>query len=174
MMTIRQEDGALAPMSGIAKMFRQTLPLPSLEARGGTPAPVEDDKSFRPQSHIHTLLGAGLRIEGNVMFTGGLRIEGVVVGNVFAIGDANNTIVVGKSGALTGEIRSQYVILNGQVRGSVHCARSVEILEHGEVLGNIVDCKAIEIHAGGIVDGSLTRTSSLLSEAQSRAHLESA
>ena len=155
-------------------MFRQALPPPSWEARVDAPAAPDGDKSFRPQSRIHTLLGVGLRIEGNVMFTGGLRIEGVVVGDVSAVGDANNTIMVSRSGKITGEIRSQHLILNGQVRGDVHCAQSVEILEHGKVLGNIVDCKAIEIHPGGIVDGSLTRTSSPLSEAQSRAHWDSA
>ncbi len=156
-------------MSAIAKMFRQELPPPSWEAQVEAPAALEDDKRFRPQTCIHTLLGAGLRIEGNVMFTGGLRIEGAIVGNVSAVGDSNNTLMVSKSGNITGEIISQHVIVDGQIRGDVHCARSLEILKHGEVRGNILGCKVMEIHPGGIVDGSLIRTSSPLSEVQSRA-----
>ena len=161
-------------MIEIAEMFSQALQAPSSEPRGVKSGLADGGKHLKPQSNIHTLLSADVRIEGNMTFTGGLRIDGIVVGDVFAIGDANNTIVVGKSGTLTGEIRSQHVILNGQVRGSVHCARSVEILKHGRVDGDIVDCEAIEIHAGGIVDGSLARTSSSVFEAQLWAHLDSA
>ena len=171
---LRHADSLALLMTEIAEMFSQALPAPSLEPRGAASAPAAGGKSTKPQSHIHTLLGADVRIEGNMTFTGGLRIEGVVVGDVSAVGDSNNTIMVSKSGKITGEIRSQHVILNGQVRGSVHCARSVEILEHGKVLGDIFDCKAIEIRAGGIVHGSLTRTSSPAFEAQRWAHLDSA
>ena len=135
MMNSAKRDRLALPMIKIAEMFSQALQAPSSEPRGVKSGLADGGKHLKPQSNIHTLLSADVRIEGNMTFTGGLRIDGIVVGDVFAIGDANNTIVVGKSGTLTGEIRSQHVILNGQVRGSVHCARSVEILKHGRVDG---------------------------------------
>ena len=38
----------------------------------------------KPQSRIDCLIGAGTSIEGNVVFTGGLRVDGHVRGNIFA------------------------------------------------------------------------------------------
>ena len=161
-------------MIGIAEILRRVLAISSSGLRGGMSVLADGGKNLKPQSHIHTLLSGDVRIEGNMTFTGGLRIEGDIVGDVSAIGDANNTIVITKSGKITGEIRSQHVILNGQVHGSVHCARSVAILEHGRIVGDIVDCETIEVHEGGIIDGALTRTSRLVFEAQHRAQLKSA
>jgi len=161
-------------MIEIAEVFSQALPAPSSEPRGVKFGLANGGKHLKPQSNIHTLLGADVRIEGNMTFTGGLRIEGDVVGDVSAVGDSNNTIIVSKSGKITGVVRSQHLILSGQISGSVHCSRSLEILKHGRVDGDIVNCEAIEVHAGGIIAGSLTRTSSPMFEAQPWPHLESA
>ena len=161
-------------MIGIAKILRMALPLLPWEAQGGLPAPADGAKSPGPQSHIHTLLAAGLRIEGNVSFVGGLRIEGEVLGDVLAVGDSNNTIMICKSGKVTGAVRSQFVILNGQVCGSLHSTQSVEVLENGRIIGDIVDCKSVEVHAGGIIAGSLTRTASPGIETKLRVCSESA
>ena len=64
-----------------------------------------------------------------MVFIGELRIEGEDAGDASAVGDADNTIIVSRSGKLAGAARSRRVILNGRVRGSVPCARSVAMLE---------------------------------------------
>ena len=38
----------------------------------------------KPQSRIDSLIGSGTRIEGNVTFSGGLRVDGEIKGNVCA------------------------------------------------------------------------------------------
>ncbi|MGB8546469.1 MAG: polymer-forming cytoskeletal protein, partial [Azonexus sp.] len=38
----------------------------------------------KPKARIDSLIGAGTLIEGNIRFTGGLRIDGEVKGNVEA------------------------------------------------------------------------------------------
>ena len=39
-------------------------------------------KGSAPQSSIDSLIGAGTRIEGNVIFSGGLRVDGEIRGNI--------------------------------------------------------------------------------------------
>ena len=39
-------------------------------------------KASKPQNRIDSLIGATTRIEGNVIFSGGLRVDGMVRGNV--------------------------------------------------------------------------------------------
>ena len=40
------------------------------------------NKTSKPQNRIDSLIGATTRIEGNVIFSGGLRVDGLVRGNV--------------------------------------------------------------------------------------------
>lgn len=46
------------------------------------------------QSRIDSLIGKGTKIEGGVSFTGGLRVDGEVVGNVRSSDDQSGTLVV--------------------------------------------------------------------------------
>ena len=48
----------------------------------------------KPQSRIDSLIGAATRIEGNIVFNGGLRVDGCVRGNVQALPDQPATLVV--------------------------------------------------------------------------------
>ena len=43
------------------------------------------NKTSKPQNRIDSLIGATTRIEGNVIFSGGLRVDGMVRGNVAAL-----------------------------------------------------------------------------------------
>ena len=45
------------------------------------------NKTSKPQNRIDSLIGATARIEGNVVFSGGLRVDGMVRGNVSALPD---------------------------------------------------------------------------------------
>ena len=45
------------------------------------------NKTSKPQNRIDSLIGATTRIEGNVIFSGGLRVDGMVRGNVAALPD---------------------------------------------------------------------------------------
>ena len=44
-------------------------------------------RESKPQNRIDSLIGATTRIEGNVFFSGGLRVDGAVRGNVAALPD---------------------------------------------------------------------------------------
>mgnify|MGYP001480307136 CR=1 FL=1 len=50
-------------------------------------------RESKPQNRIDSLIGATTRIEGNVFFSGGLRIDGAVRGNVAALPDQPGTVV---------------------------------------------------------------------------------
>ena len=50
-------------------------------------------KASKPQTRIDSLIGDGTTVEGNVVFNGGLRIDGRVKGNVLT-GDAQPSTLV--------------------------------------------------------------------------------
>ena len=110
-------------------------------------------KSNKP-SPIDSLIGSGTVIEGDVLFTGGLRIDGHVKGNVKATGNKSGTLVISELAKVEGEIHVAHVVVNGTVAGPVHATEYVELLPKARVTGN-VSYKSIEIHVGAIVMGQL-------------------
>src|SRR3990167_4754236 len=69
-------------------------------------------KPNKPQNRIDSLIGAGTRIEGNIGFAGGLRVDGEIQGNVIAAADQPATLVVSEHARIDGEIRVSHVGAN--------------------------------------------------------------
>ncbi len=105
-------------------------------------------------SPIDSLIGAGTTIEGNITFTGGLRIDGHVKGSVSASGNKPGTLVISELAKVEGEIHVAHVVVNGTVAGPVRATEYVELLPKARVTGNVA-YKSIEIHVGAIVMGQL-------------------
>jgi len=105
-------------------------------------------------SPIDSLIGSGTVIEGDITFTGGLRIDGHVKGNVRATGNKPGTLVISELAKVEGEIHVAHVVVNGTVAGPVQATEYVELLPKARVTGNVA-YKSIEIHVGAIVMGQL-------------------
>ena len=119
-------------------------------------------KSNKPQSTIDSLIGATTVIEGDVVFSGGLRIDGQVRGHVIASSESegtNSTLVVSESARIQGEIRAAHVVVNGTVEGPIYVSEFLELQPKARVAGD-VHYKSIEIHLGATLDGKLSHVSS--------------
>jgi cytoskeletal protein CcmA (bactofilin family) len=112
----------------------------------------------KPQNRIDSLIGVGTRIEGNVSFRGGLRIDGEVVGNVTAAADQPSTLVVSEQAVITGEIRVSHLVVNGTVAGPILSSEFLELQPNARVTGD-VQYNTLEVHLGAIVDGKLLHAS---------------
>ena len=110
-------------------------------------------KTNKP-SPIDSLIGGGTTIEGDITFTGGLRIDGHVKGNVSATGGKPGTLVISELAKVEGQINVAHVVVNGTVAGPVRATEYVELLPKARVTGNVA-YKSIEIHVGAIVMGQL-------------------
>jgi cytoskeletal protein CcmA (bactofilin family) len=115
-------------------------------------------KANKPQNRIDSLIGAGTRIEGNVSFAGGLRVDGEVRGNVIASGDQPSTLVVSEQACIDGEIHVSHLVVNGAINGPVHSAEFLELQAHSRVKGD-VHYNTLEMHLGAVVEGRLVHSS---------------
>ena len=107
------------------------------------------------QNRTDTMIGAGMRVEGHLAFTGVLHIEGDALGDVSCEGDSGGMVVVGKTGHVAGRIKVPHIVVAGHVSGPLHSSESIEIQQGACVVGDVF-YRAIELHAGGVVEGSLT------------------
>ncbi len=106
------------------------------------------------RNRTDTMIGAGMRVEGHVAFTGVLRVQGDVVGDVACQGDAGDTVVVDATGSVTGAVGAPRIVVRGRILGPLHSAQSIDIQPGGSVVGDAF-YKEIVIHAGGVIEGAL-------------------
>ena len=108
----------------------------------------------KPQNRIDSLIGAETRIEGNISFSGGFRVDGEVNGNVIATAGKPSTLVLSEHGRITGEINATHLMVNGEVEGPVCATEHLELQSKAKVIGDI-HYKTLEIQLGAIVEGRL-------------------
>lgn len=117
-------------------------------------------KSPKAQNRIDSLIGAGTSIEGDITFSGGLRIDGEVKGNVRAVGDQASTLVVSEHARIEGEVSVSHVVVNGTVIGPVRSSEFLELQPKARVTGD-VEYSSIEMHLGAVAQGRLIHQGTL-------------
>lgn len=115
---------------------------------------LKRDKSSKPQSRIDSLIGAGTKIEGDVTFVGGLRVDGEVKGNVRSTGEDGGTLVVSEHARIEGEIYVSHQVINGTIIGPIYSSEFLELQPRARVTGD-VQYNSLEMHLGAIVQGRL-------------------
>jgi cytoskeletal protein CcmA (bactofilin family) len=114
-------------------------------------------KKHSPLKRIDSLIGAGTVVHGDVTFTGGLRIDGQVHGNVIAAEGEPGTLVVSAQARIEGEIRVSHVVINGTVNGAVTVGDHLELQAKARVTGDVA-YRTLEMHVGAVIEGRLNHS----------------
>ncbi len=107
------------------------------------------------KTEIDSLVGISARIEGNLCFTGGLRIDGEVHGDVLGGDSIENVLIVSEHARIEGDVRCATLIVEGYIAGDVYATELLELQPKGRIIGN-VHYKKLEMHSGATVAGTLT------------------
>ncbi len=108
----------------------------------------------KKQPPIRTLIGEGTVIHGELKFADGLRIDGEVIGDVLAEGDAYSILVISEKARITGKVIAGHVIVNGTVIGPIHSTDLLELQPKARITGD-VRYEVLEMHQGATIDGEL-------------------
>lgn len=114
----------------------------------------ERKKHSPPQKRIDSLIGAGTVVHGDINFTGGLRIDGEVHGNVVSANGEPSTLVISEQARVEGEIGVSHVVINGTVNGPVAANDYLELQPKSKVVGDVT-YKTLEMHVGAVIQGRL-------------------
>ncbi|QTR50066.1 bactofilin family protein [Candidatus Thiothrix anitrata] len=115
---------------------------------------VQGDQKIR-RAQVDTLIGRGTTIDGDLRFSGGLHIEGVIKGNLAADGD-DATLILSEHGHIQGEVRVPSMVLNGMIDGDVFASGKVELFEKARICGDVY-YNLLEMAVGAEVNGKLVR-----------------
>ena len=103
---------------------------------------------------IRSLVGEGMVVHGHLRFSDGLRIDGHVMGDVVAEGEGRSILVISDNARVHGKVVASHVIINGEVRGPLHCTELLELQPKARVVGD-VRYEMLEMHPGAMVEGEL-------------------
>lgn len=125
----------------------------SPSAPAPSPAP---SATAKPVDTIDTLIGQKALFKGDLEFSGGLRIDGRIKGNITAR-DESSTLVLSELSQVEGNILVPYVVVNGAVKGNIVSTAKVELQPKSRIVGDI-HYAAVEMVLGATINGNLVCT----------------
>lgn len=118
----------------------------------------------KAQPPIKSLIAQGTRIEGNMKFNEGLRVDGEVFGDIQATTEESGSLlVISEAAVVQGGIAADHVIINGTVRGPVHARELLELQPKARIEGD-VSYVSLEMHQGATISGQLRPLTTAASE----------
>jgi cytoskeletal protein CcmA (bactofilin family) len=112
------------------------------------PARERKDRQMADNSSEVTIVGAGARLEGNVVSAGSLRIDGQVKGQINADGD----VTLSPQSQVEADIRAQNVSVAGRFNGNIVVKDRAHLAKGGRIDGNITS-KTLVVEEGGVFHG---------------------
>ena len=77
--------------------------------------------------------------KGDLSFKGSFRIDGYFKGTIVS----DSMLVIGEQGKVEADVRAGYVVINGEIKGTIRAEDKVEIHSRGRVCGSIITPKLI-------------------------------
>lgn len=108
---------------------------------------------LKKQPSVGSIIGAGMRVDGPCTFRGGLQIDGTVLGDVTAEGEAT-VLIIGETGQVQGAISADHVVIGGTVLGPVAARERLELQAKARVQGD-VQYTSLEMQPGAVIAGQL-------------------
>ena len=106
--------------------------------------------TYRSGTGGGSIIGPGLRINGDVISDGDLQIDGRVVGDV-----KSRTLNLGESGEVDGGIVADQLQVGGKIVGQIK-ARTVNLARTARVEGDILH-ETLSVEAGAFIEGAIRR-----------------
>jgi cytoskeletal protein CcmA (bactofilin family) len=111
-------------------------------------------KANKIDNRIDTLVGAETRIEGDMHFNGGLRVDGAIRGSLIEQSDTPSTLILSEHGSIEGAVTAAKIVLNGKVIGPVKYSHFIELQTKARITGDLY-YKSLEMHTGAVIEGKL-------------------
>ena len=101
------------------------------------------------KDEINAFVGLGSELEGKLNFTGSVRLDGRVTGQITSQG----LLIIGPKGRIQADISVETIIICGEVRGEVTASDRIELRPPAKVYGTLTT-PALTIHEGVLFEGN--------------------
>jgi len=97
-----------------------------------------------------SIISAGMRITGDIDTNGTLKVDGRIEGSVVGA----RQMMLGRNGAINGNVHAGEVVIGGLVQGSIVADERLELQSSAVVNGDI-DTKSIVVLEGARINGTV-------------------
>ena len=98
---------------------------------------MKDKKKEHDENKITGFFDKDTEFKGELSFKGSFRVDGYFKGTV----NSDSMLVVGEQGKVEADINIGYIVISGEVRGTIRATDKVEIHNSGRVFGTIITPK---------------------------------
>jgi len=102
----------------------------------------------QPSDAIISIIGPGMKVIGDCITDGTMRVEGKVEGSI----KAGKAVVVGKEGSVEGNIETQDAVISGKVNGTINAASRLELQSTCRIDGEVY-VRRMQLEEGAILNG---------------------
>ncbi|MEQ4616919.1 MAG: polymer-forming cytoskeletal protein [Corticimicrobacter sp.] len=113
-------------------------------------------KRMLETTKLSSLIADNLAVNGDISFSGGLRVDGRIDGNVSGIDGEKNLIVISDKGSVIGRVSVYDAVVNGTITGDLVVEHFLELQANARITGNIV-YRQLQMECGAVVEGRLER-----------------
>jgi len=106
---------------------------------------------------LSSLIADNVEIVGDVIFSGGLRVDGSIKGNVINKDEDRALLVLSDQGRIEGSVKTHDAVVNGTIVGDLTVDHFLELQANARVSGNIT-YRQLQMDCGASVDGKLVKT----------------
>ena len=118
------------------------------------PTPVSS-KSPRPDNQTPSIIGADVRLKGNLTTAGEVQFDGFIEGDLHC-----GSLTVGQNAEISGGIVADNVVIHGKVSGTIR-AKTVRLERSSRVVGDVLH-EDLAIESGAFIEGHCKRIENAL------------
>ena len=125
--------------------------MPFQDLRKNRDNPTTSSTAVGGVGTLTAFIDQGSEFEGKLSFKDTVRIDGTFRGEI----TSENTLIVGESGMIEANIRSNTVVISGTVEGDIIAERQVVLHKSAKVKGDMT-APSLVIEEGAIFNGQLS------------------
>jgi cytoskeletal protein CcmA (bactofilin family) len=109
---------------------------------------IADPKDSAAERRVLAWIGTAVRVEGKVISSEDLTIDGDVEGSIELGG---HSLFIGKGASIKADLLAKTVIVFGAVRGNVRATEKIDLRDTGSIEGDVITPRFV------MADGSTVR-----------------
>jgi cytoskeletal protein CcmA (bactofilin family) len=110
----------------------------------------KNEKEMSPVQETETVIAPSVRVEGEFVSEGNIRIEGMVTGSIATERD----LIVGEHAKITANVQARNGIVAGELHGNLRVIDRLELASTARIHGDI-EAKVLSVAPGAMMRGQL-------------------
>jgi cytoskeletal protein CcmA (bactofilin family) len=98
---------------------------------------MKEKKKEYDENKITGFFDKDTEFKGDLSFKGSFRIDGYFKGTIHS----ESTLLIGEQGKVEADIKIGYVVISGEIRGTIRATDRVEVHSTGRVIGTVITPK---------------------------------